>query len=126
MKKKRGAARLALTALAAALCLVWSGLGWGAPRAAAAESAAGQPYNIALLIDKSGYMNATDPERRGSAGGRRPPLRMRRKGGVGAACGRPPGSLPLDGGAVRRSRTEGVNGRERLSSLSFRAPPLSF
>lgn len=63
MKKKRGAARLALTALAAALCLVWSGLGWGAPRAAAAESAAGQPYNIALLIDKSGSMNATDPER---------------------------------------------------------------
>ena len=63
MKKKRGAARLALTALAAALCLVWSGLGWGAPRAAAAESAAGQPYNIALLIDKSGSMNATDPAR---------------------------------------------------------------
>lgn len=63
MKKKRGAARLALTALAAALCLVWSGLGRGAPRAAAAESAAGQPYNIALLIDKSGSMNATDPER---------------------------------------------------------------
>ena len=63
MKKKRGAARLALTALAAALCLVWSGLGWGAPRAAAAEGAAGQPYNIALLIDKSGSMNATDPER---------------------------------------------------------------
>lgn len=63
MKKKRGAARLALTALAAALCLVWSGLGWGAPRAAAAERAAGQPYNIALLIDKSGSMNATDPER---------------------------------------------------------------
>ena len=63
MKKKRGAARLALTALAAALCLVWSGLGWGAPRAAAAESAAGQPYNIALLIGKSGSMNATDPER---------------------------------------------------------------
>ena len=63
MKKKRGAARLALTALAAALCLVWSGLGWGVPRAAAAERAAGQPYNIALLIDKSGSMNATDPER---------------------------------------------------------------
>ncbi|HJG87786.1 vWA domain-containing protein [Pseudoflavonifractor capillosus] len=63
MGKKRGAARLALTALAAALCLVWSGLGWGVPRAVAAESAAGQPYNIALLIDKSGSMNATDPER---------------------------------------------------------------
>ena len=61
--KKRDTVRLALTALAAALCLAWSGLGWGTPCAAAAESTGSQPYNIALLIDKSGSMNATDPER---------------------------------------------------------------
>ena len=61
--KKRGMMRLGLTALAAALCLVWSGLGWGTASAEAAESSAVQPYNIVLLIDKSGSMNATDPER---------------------------------------------------------------
>ena len=61
--KKRGMMRLGLTALAAALCLVWSGLGWGTAGAEAAESSAVQPYNIVLLIDKSGSMNATDPER---------------------------------------------------------------
>ena len=59
--KKRGMTRLGLTALAAALCLVWSGLGWGTASAEAAESSAVQPYNIVLLIDKSGSMNATDP-----------------------------------------------------------------
>ena len=66
MEKRRGAAlmRLRLTALAAAFCLLWSCLGWGVPSAGAAESTGGyQPYNIVLLIDKSGSMNATDPER---------------------------------------------------------------
>ncbi len=66
MEKRRDAAlmRLRLTALAAVICLLWSCLGWGVPGAGAAESTGGyQPYNIVLLIDKSGSMNATDPER---------------------------------------------------------------
>lgn len=52
-----------MTALAVALCLVWSVL--GAPPVSAAQKGAGEPsaYNIALLIDKSGSMNTTDPDR---------------------------------------------------------------
>lgn len=62
--KKRQHGGVRLIALAAVICLLWSCLNWGAPGAAAAESTGGyQPYNIVLLIDKSGSMNATDPER---------------------------------------------------------------
>ena len=63
MEKRRGAVLARLTALAAVLCLLWSCLAWGVPSADAAEIISGyQPYNIVLLIDKSGSMNATDPE----------------------------------------------------------------
>lgn len=51
-------------ALAVALCLLCSCFGLWAPAAGAAENSGSyQPYNIALLIDKSGSMNATDRER---------------------------------------------------------------
>ena len=63
-RSNAGSAYLRRIALAVAICLLCSCLSLGAPAASAAESTGSyQPYNIALLIDKSGSMNATDRER---------------------------------------------------------------
>ena len=52
-----------------------------------------------------------------TAGGRRPPLPQCFSVFVGAACGRPPKQLPLDGGAVWLCRTEGVKKGKRTLQI---------
>lgn len=61
--RNRGRTSTRLMALAMVVCLLWSYLGWGIPADAEELISGYQPYNIVLLIDKSGSMNATDPER---------------------------------------------------------------